>query len=713
MATARAAATRHLIEGLRNCLRGEAAGALLAVVEKQVARLLGDDEEWDEYDDWPDPDRRKRADEDASPAARAARRAAALASLDRVHVALGGAGEDGGHDPERGSVRLAAAEFGLDEVDEAVLLLVLRCAADHALSGAADAVFRRLRDPVDVVAALTGAGPRAVRARLSPRAPLPATGLLTPTASHRGLCNPWDSALKPAKALVDAVRLAPEGREPWTAALLGRACPAGLDWADFAHLGEAADLAARLLAGGARAGETGVHVLLYGPPGTGKTELAAALAARAGLRLFAVGEADDKGGEPSRGERGSALRLALALTRTRRDAALLVDEAEDVLETNPRQSGSRDEQSKAWLNRTLEGNPTPVVWTCNTVEGMDPAALRRMSALIGVGVPKLRAVRTRVWERVLDREKLRLPDGAPARLAARWSAAPAVCATAARAARLAGGGEAEVEASLTGFAQVIGGGAPTNLEREGDLPFDPGLVACDRDVEALLADLTRPGVPGAWSLLLTGPPGSGKTTLALHVARKLGLRAVRKRAADLSGAPGGPAAAVAAAFLEARAKRSLLLLDGIDDVAAERGAPDADPAALDALVAGLDDQPLPVLCTAEQSRGLDRALLRRFVATVRLRALDHAGAARAFRQVLGCEALGMLPDGLTPGDFAAVRHRRAVLGGEAGPRTLAAWLMERAEAHATASRVIGFRGRRTERAVAADEGREAARMRPA
>ncbi len=456
-----------------------------------------------------------------------------------------------------------------------------------------------------------------------------------------------------------------------------------------------------------------VHVLLYGPPGTGKTELAAALAARAGLRLFAVGEADDKGGEPSRGERGSALRLALALTRTRRDAALLVDEAEDVLETNPRQSGSRDEQSKAWLNRTLEGNPTPVVWTCNTVEGMDPAALRRMSALIGVGVPKLRAVRTRVWERVLDREKLRLPDGAPARLAARWSAAPAVCATAARAARLAGGGEAEVEASLTGFAQVIGGGAPTNLEREGDLPFDPGLVACDRDVEALLADLTRPGVPGAWSLLLTGPPGSGKTTLALHVARKLGLRAVRKRAADLSGAPGGPAAAVAAAVLEARAKRSLLLLDGIDDVAAERGAPDADPAALDALVAGLDDQPLPVLCTAEQSRGLDRALLRRFVATVRLRALDHAGAARAFRQVLGCEALGMLPDGLTPGDFAAVRHRRAVLGGEAGPRTLAAWLMERAEAHATASRVIGFRGRRTERAVAADEGREAARMRPA
>ena len=713
MATARAAATRHLIESLRNCLRGEAAGALLAVVEKQVARLLGDEDEWDEYDDWPDPDRRKRAEEDASPAARAARRAAALASLDRAHAALGGAGEDDGHDPERASVRLAAAEFGLDEVDGAVLLLVLRCAADHVLSGAADAVFRRLRDPVDAVAALTGAEPRKVRARLSPRAPLPATGLLTPTASHRGLCNPWDSALKPAKALVDAVRLAPEGRDAWIAALLGRACPAGLDWADFAHLGDAADLAARLLAGGARAGEPGVHVLLYGPPGTGKTELAAALAARAGLRLFAVGEADDKGGEPSRGERGSALRLALALTRTRRDAALLVDEAEDVLETNPRQSGSRDEQSKAWLNRTLEGNPTPVVWTCNTVEGMDPAALRRMSALIGVGVPKLRAVRTRVWERVLDREKLTLPDGAPARLAARWSAAPAVCATAARAARLAGGGEAAVEASLAGFAQVIGGGAPVDLERQGGLPFDPGLVACDQDVEALLADLTRSGAPAAWSLVIVGPPGSGKTALALHLARRIGLRAVRKRPADLSGAPGGPAGAVAAAFLEARAKRALLLLDGIDDAAAERGAPFADPAALDALLAGLDDQPLPVLCAAERSRGLDRALLRRFVATIRLRPLDQGGARRAFRHLFGCEVPGMLPEGLTLGDLAAVRHRRAVLGGDADPRALAALLAERAEANGAGSRVIGFRGHRTERAVVAGQERGGARMRSA
>jgi hypothetical protein len=188
---------------------------------------------------------------------------------------------------------------------------------------------------------------------------------------------------------------------------------------------------------------------------------------------------------------------------------------------------------------------------------------------------------------------------------------------------------------------------------------------------------------------------------------------VRKRAADLSGAPGGPAGAVAVAFVEAPAKRSLLLLDGVDDVAADRGAPHADPAALDALLAGLDDQPLPVLCIADRCRGIDRALLRRFVATVRLRALDHAAADRAFRHLLGCEPPGMLPEGLTPGDFAAVRHRRAVLGDEVGPRTHVEWLAARAEVGRAGSRVVGFRGHRTETGVVADEERGTARMRSA
>jgi hypothetical protein len=87
MATARARAVRHQIECMRNCLRGEAAGALLATVEQQVARLLGDRDDWDDYDDWPDPETRRRpGTEDASPAARAARRAAGAKSTAPINA---------------------------------------------------------------------------------------------------------------------------------------------------------------------------------------------------------------------------------------------------------------------------------------------------------------------------------------------------------------------------------------------------------------------------------------------------------------------------------------------------------------------------------------------------------------------------------------------------------------------------------------------------
>ncbi len=46
---------------------------------------------------------------------------------------------------------------------------------------------------------------------------------------------------------------------------------------------------------------------------------------------------------------------------------------------------------------------------------------------------------------------------------------------------------------------------------------------------------------------------------------------------------------------------------------------------------------------------------------------------------------------MTPGDFAAVRLRRDLLGGESDPAMLHAWLVERAEAGGTLPRDVGFR----------------------
>ncbi|GAA0607213.1 hypothetical protein GCM10009416_50250 [Craurococcus roseus] len=222
--------------------------------------------------------------------------------------------------------------------------------------------------------------------------------------------------------------------------------------------------------------------------------------------------------------------------------------------------------------------------------------------------------------------------------------------------------------------------------------LDPDLLTCDADTPTLVARLAAADAPKNWALLVAGPVGSGRSTVAARLAEATGLPVVRRLGADLTAAPsGGASQAVALAFAEARAKQAALLLDGIDGVAGERGAPGTDDAALDALLAETDGHPLPLVCVADLPPRLDRAALRRFTLAVRLGALDPEKAALAFRRMLGAEPPGPLPEGLTPGDFAAVRLRRDLLGGDADAGTLLAWLAERAEAGGAAPRGVGFR----------------------
>ena len=356
-------------------------------------------------------------------------------------------------------------------------------------------------------------------------------------------------------------------REAWCAALIGQPCDAGLPWSCFDHLGPGAVLAARVLA--AADGEAGIHIMLVGPPGTGKTEFARALAARASLGLYAAGEAGENDSEPSRAARSAALRLSLALLARRRDAAVLLDEAEDLLDGIRSFGARREAVSKVFLNRMLERAPVPVLWTCNATDWMDQATLRRMTLVVRLPVPDA-ARRTAIWTRVLDREALALPSGTAAALAARWPVSAGVAAGSARAARLACGGLSELETALAGVADAIG----TKAVAEVSLAlFDPALTVCATDLDALCARLARPRAPRGWSLCLYGPPGTGKSAFARHLAKRIGLPVLQKRASDLlSMWVGGSEKAIAAAFAEARTEGALLLIDEAEALLFDRSA---------------------------------------------------------------------------------------------------------------------------------------------
>jgi len=430
---------------------------------------------------------------------------------------------------------------------------------------------------------------------------------------------------------------------------------------DFIELDRDFDLLVRLLSGALTTGAKGINVLIYGPPGTGKTEFARTLAAAAGARLFAVGEADADGDEPSRLERLSALNRAQRVLAKRADSLLLFDEMEDLFaEAATTVSGQRRAGSKIFVNRLLEGMMVPVIWTSNSLGGIDPAHLRRMSFVLRMGYPSA-AARERIAARSAATEgSVDAVEGIKPFLLSEPDSA-SVARVALRTAALAGGGADDAAATEESLLRGLRGGrrlTPARFSGELDL----SLYDADICIAEVIEELTRDGAPADFSLLLSGPPGTGKTALAADVARRLDRPLAVKRASDLQSKwVGGTEANIAESFADARDDGAVLLFDEADSLLLDRS--DAQMSweitQVNELLTWMDSHPLPFIAATNFARRLDPAVFRRFLFKVDLRPLSGAALGMAFERFFdNVPPAGLFEiSGLTPGDFAVVRRQ--------------------------------------------------------
>ena len=213
--------------------------------------------------------------------------------------------------------------------------------------------------------------------------------------------------------------------------------------------------------------------------------------------------------------------------------------------------------------------------------------------------------------------------------------------------------------------------------------FDLSLSRADVDLSDLTARI-RNAPSKALSFCLSGPPGTGKSACARHLATVLGLEAVEKRYSDLvSKYVGDSEKAIAAAFQEAADAGAFLILDEADSLLRDRALAHHswEVTQVNEMLTWMERHPLPFACTTNAIDLLDPATARRFLFKVRFLPMDAGQVAAAFHKSFEAappESLLRL-ETLTPGDFAVVARKAQALG-ETDPCRLAQWLEDEAAA---------------------------------
>ncbi|TDE33788.1 AAA family ATPase [Antarcticimicrobium sediminis] len=562
------------------------------------------------------------------------------------------------------NISALTSHMGLSQDEEQIFALAIRAARSGPVKSLCGTLTDEARLPVeDAVVHLTGLSPARVRKALAHSGRLMVSGLLQfekLPVSGLGLLS--------SERLLVALEPPSRGLEDILGRLFSSQEPASVAWEDFDHLGPGRDFAVRLLQGAIKRREKGVNILLHGVPGTGKTEFCKALAARLGASLHAVGETDDDGDEPSRFERLQQLRLGQRLLAGQGNSIILFDEMEDLfpgLDDGLFGLSMRRSGSKVHMNRLIETNPVPTLWTTNSIGDCDPAFLRRISFTLELRTPPV-SVRARVWQKLAKHHQVPLPQDICLELAHCMEDAPALADSALRAARIARGGAEDVTLAAKAISCAVRGGHTPSISPSG-WRFDLDLANADHDLSLITERFVACGPANTGGLCLSGPPGTGKSAFARYLAERLHMPVLERRASDLLDRyVGGSERNIADAFAEARDTGAFLVFDEADSLLGSReGASHRwEISQVNEMLTWMENHPLPFACTTNLVDQLDPATVRRFNLRVGFLPLSIEQRQACFRRFFrtdppaGLRAL----DQLTPGDFAVVARRITLLG---------------------------------------------------
>ncbi|MGQ0621391.1 MAG: AAA family ATPase [Panacagrimonas sp.] len=592
-----------------------------------------------------------------------------------------------------------ALKLKLCAAAQSLLFFSYLARSEKKLKEMADAVpVKHRSDVAEALRTMLGGEAKQWRLLLGAGSPLRDSGLLN--GMEFSVVSDLDDVACSVKDLTEAI----DSELPLSTCLLENALRAldgsALDLDQFGHLRLDLDIVLGLVS----AADSRTQILLGGAPGVGKTQFVRALAARLGRRLYEIKSEDEDGDAGGRDIRFQHYVLAQKLMTYPEHSLLLFDEAEDVF-TGDHWShiAPTTERRKGWTNRVLESAQVPTIWISNSIERIDPAYLRRFDHVVQMEVPP-RSVRRGMLDQAL------VGHGVSAafmdRVAESADLSPADIDRTARAlGRLANSSVPKDELAgriLTARPNGVPRALVAARREQTRIPYRLEWINCDADMSKIIDGLRsrRQGTLGFF-----GPPGTGKTELAKHIARSLDRPLHLMRVSDLLDKYVGETEKnLARAFEQAAEEGAVLFLDEADSFLQDRARASRswEITQVNELLAQLDGYNGVAILASNFVDNLDAALMRRLDVKATFGYLKPVAALALCRELLGNEvpasgagdaplhALVQLD--LSFGDFAAAIRGLDLSHGRPDAEALSAALRQELRHRKGVSKAIGFFG---------------------